>query len=341
MKKIFLSVLAIAALAACSKSEVVLDHENEIGIVPSTKNITKISGSTGALATDQELGIWAYWDNDGTVETNVTSYANYNSDYLVNALFAQKSGSWAGSGEAYPWPVNGSLVFAGYTTQGDDVFSSTAVSYNLSFDQMIFTNYNNSTEFDLCWFGRTAGSYNNRTTSAAVPVTLSHALTWISIAVYGEGTPVGNWKITKMTLSNVAVSGTGTCDGDTKKATWTNLTIYDADPNTDGNQGYVVYNGAHIISAGTTTGGKTTGTTLTNNVLIPYIPGDLTIDYEFTVQGSTKTDSKTVSLKLDDSDSKWTSGIHYTYTLKFTGNEILVAPEYGEWATEDKSVTVE
>ena len=91
MKKIFLSVLAIAALAACSKSEVVLDHENEIGIVPSTKNITKISGSTGALASTQELGIWAYWDNDGVIET-VSDYSKYNSNYLVNALFANKSG---------------------------------------------------------------------------------------------------------------------------------------------------------------------------------------------------------------------------------------------------------
>ena len=359
MKKIFLSILAIAALASCSKSDVIFEQENEIGLLPATKNVTKISGTSGTLADTQELGVWAYWDNDGTVETNVTSYANYNSDYLVNALFAKKSGSWAGSGEAYPWPVNGSLVFAGYTTQTDNVFpltsteGATSVSYALSTDEMTFTNYNydNTTEFDLCWFGRTSASYNYRTvtTNNSVPVTLSHALTWITIKVYGEGTPVDNWTITSMNLKNVVTKGTGTCTGTT---TTTSLTNENPDGSTTTTT--VVTPATTVWTAVTTTetypifNGSTTIDDvdnikeLSNNVIIPSLPLKLIISFTYTVQGQEKTEYKEVDLKLDANNTiKWKSGVHYTYTLKFTGNEILVSPVYGGWDTKNETITVE
>jgi hypothetical protein len=60
------------------------------------------------------------------------------------------------------------------------------------------------------------------------------------------------------------------------------------------------------------------------------------------VNGVEKSDSNTVSLKLDDANNtKWASGVHYTYTLAFKGNEILVAPSYDNWDEKDQTVTVE
>jgi hypothetical protein len=334
MKKIFFSIVAIAALAACTKSEVQYEPAGEIGFAPFTGNITKASGKSGALASDQELGIYAFWDNDGTAGT-VSDFTAYKDDYLVNALFEQKTvtttteasvTAWGGAVEAYPWPVNGALVFAGYTTPGDEVLTTgTAVEYVLETDVMTFKNYTNTDEFDLCWFGRTASSYNYRATGEAVPVELSHALTWITVKVYGEGTPVGNWDITSITLANVVATGTATCDGATKKATWAPAT-------TEATK--TIYSGTHTITAAPAE--------LTNNVIIPSLPLQLTVNYSFDVQGQTKTDSKTVSLKLNEGNTQaWESGVHYTYTLQFKGNEILVAPSYGDWATSDQTVTVE
>lgn len=335
MKKIFISLLAVAALAACTKSEVAYEAPGEIGFAPFTGNITKAEGKTGALSTDQELGIYAFWNKtvdlgtESSIAVPQDGYAAYNDNYLVNALFASKSGSWGGSPTGYPWPINGALVFAGYTTPGDAVLTTDKVSYDLAADKMTFTGYTNN-EFDLCWFGRTANSYNYRASGTAVPVTLSHALSWISIAVYGEGSTIG-WKITSIEWK-VPTAGTATCVG--TSATWDNLTI----PTTATN----ILASNYTIAAGTTTDGKTTGTKITDNLVIPSTPVDLTVNYTFMVNGVEKPDSKTVSLELDDANStKWASGVHYTYTLAFKGNEILVAPSYGDWTTQDQTVTVE
>ena len=347
MKRIILAIAAITAIAACTKSEVTYEAPGEIGFAPVTGNITKASGKAGDLYEGQKLGIYAFWNANGAVETasqsgaqGVSNYSLYSDPYLVNALFAKRKDitSWGGSPTGHPWPVNGALVFAGYTTPGDVVLTPGTsqdepgkVMYDLASDTMTFTGYDNSNEFDLCWFGRTKSSYNNRTNTSPISVTLSHALSWITIAAYAEGT-AKDWIITSMEWK-VPTSGTAKCVG--TSATWESLVLPDAATN--------ILESEHELTAGTTSGGKTTGETITNNLVIPTTPVDLKITYTFPVNGIKKTDSKTVSLKLNqDNSQKWVSGIHYTYTLKFAANEILVAPSYGTWTSPaDQGVTVE
>ncbi len=340
MKKIFFSIVALAALAACSKSEVAYEAPKEIGFTPVKGNVTKAEGLSGTLAETQKLGVWAFWnkavevEDDGTVSPS--DYAEYSDNYLVNALFQNKTvnsvPAWGGAGNGYPWPVNGALVFAGYTTPSaavialDDNIDETTVtevSYNLTEDKMIFKNYENTTEFDLCWFGRTDEAYNNyKGTNSAIPVTLSHALTWISIQVQASGAPVG-WKITSMSLAGVTTKGTATCIGTT--ATWSssvtdNLDIYTPE-----------ISDQHVLTS--------SPEKLTDNILIPRQPVQLTVNYSFMVNSVEKTDSKTVSLKLNDANTNnWANGVHYTYTLLFEGNEILVNPSRENWATPDSAI---
>ena len=331
MKKLFSSLLAVAALAACTKSEVAYEAPAEIGFAPVKGNVTKASGLSGALDKTQELGVWAYWDNDGAVGT-VTNAANFSDIYLDNALFVnvnETNKSWgAPEGKSYPWPVNGSLIFAGYTTPGDNVLTTGTAAGNVKYDrdsdEMIFTAYENTNEFDLCWFGRTAKSYNNRVSGDAIEVGLKHALTWVSVAVCAEGSAIG-WEVTSMKLNNAASKGTATCSGST--ATWSELTTAEKS----------IYTGSHILKAGTTSNGKTTGDELTNNILIPSNNVTLTVNYNFLVNGQEKSDSKTVTLNT----TTWESGKHYTYTLVFKSNEILVSPSYDTWGTSDGTVTVE
>lgn len=346
MKRIILAIAAITAIAACTKSEVTYEAPGEIGFAPVTGNITKASGKAGALTTDQELGIYAFWDKDLVFpqgQNNVVvgnSYGDYTDNYLVNALFASKTAtSWGGSPTGHPWPVNGALVFAGYTTPGDVVLTTGTqngnVTYDLSSDTMTFTGYNNSSEFDLCWFGRTAYSYNNRKDGTAIGIELSHALSWITIAAYAEKSAIG-WTITSMKWK-VPTSGTAACtgSGDSAEAVWDPVTYPEesADPTN-------ILSDSHTLKAISDEG---KGAILTNNLVIPSFPVNLTIDYTFMVNGVPKTDSKTVSLKLADGNTqKWVSGVHYTYTLKFEANEILVSPSYGNWDEDnDNNVTVE
>ena len=350
MKKIFFSIVALAALAACSKTEVAYEAPAEIGFAPVKGNITKAEGLYGDLDPNQELGVWAFWDKDGVVEgptetttdgntiTTPITYNKYNESYLANALFVngdEDGTSWgAPENKSYPWPVNGSLVFAGYTTPGDDVLTTgTAdgnVQYDFTNDVMTFTNYQNTTEFDLCWFGRTDESYNNRTTGTAVSVDLNHALTWVTIAAYAQNAAIG-WKITSMTLNNYNVAGTATCNGSTKKATWNTVTLNQSPLSigTTGDGGTL----PHTLEAAT--GSK--GVELSDNVLIPSNEVKLTVNFSFLVNGVEKTDSKTFTL---NTTTTWESGVHYTYTLVFNSNEILLTPSYEEWTPGGNDITV-
>ena len=333
MKKTFIAILAIAALAACAKTGIDYETPAEIGFAPVTKNITKAEGLSGDLKPNQELGIWAYWNNsvevgeDGTLAVAAADYASYTDNYLVNALFAKRNDitNWGGSPIGHPWPLNGALVFAGYTTPADTVLTTgSKVGYDLVSNTMTFTEYENANEFDLCWFGRTSNAYNQRSAGTAIGVTLSHALTWITIQVYAEGSPIGNWTITSMTLNDVVTKGTATCIGTT--ATWSPVTTEDEKQ---------IYSGSHTLSANKTA--------LTDNVIIPSTPLELTVNFSFNVNGTPKTDSKTVSLKLNDANTEtWVNGVHYTYTLLFKGNEILVAPSYKDWTESPRdNITVE
>ena len=349
MKKIFISLVAVAAIAACSKSEVAYEQPQEIGFAPAVKNVTK-AAMTGTLNTSDNLGIWAYWNGvDGTVEANA-SYAAYTDAYLANALFVNRTTTAWGGETSYPWPTNGALVFAGYNKPVGATF--TAAYSGLTDNTMTFTNYTQSTDlaktFDLCWFGKTPASYNNRANGNAVAVTMSHALTWLTINVKGDATtaPTGDganpWRVTKATLLNVNTVGTtGTCVFDAQgkaSATWTSTTP------------------ANMVLNTATQPLSTTAApyeSVENGVVvIPQTPVMLEVEYEYPVSGVYKAGKTTVNLTLEGTKKEdgttentkintWLSGTHYTYTIVFKANEILVAPSYGTWATADQSVTVE
>lgn len=358
MKKIFMTIVAVAAIAACSKTEVQYENSAEIGFAPAVKNVTK-GAMTGDMADANpapKLGIWAYWNyKDGVRQSSHTER------YLDNATFAKKTvqisnGSssqeitaWGGDGYAYPWPTNGTLMFAGYTIpSGQD--ENYSVSYSsVSDNKLTFTNYKQTSGFDLCWFGATE-AINNRTSGAAIPVTLHHALSWLKFTIKGEGTTVG-WKINSIVLNDIASSGTGVCkmvNSTPAKpvAEWT-CNTYDTDVTL---RSTVLELTADFVDI------ETVSSTTSNDFLV--IPqtinagnqsGDvrtqhtLTINYSFPVGANWKTDSKTVKLDLTTgTDNEWKSGFKYTYHLTFKSNEILVSPSYGGWdTTTNPGVTIE
>lgn len=358
MKRIILAIAAITAIAACTKSEVTYEAPGEITFLPTTSNATKgaMAGPLETANPGQKLGIYAFWNKTQGPIANPDK-SNYTDAYLSNAVFARKQATettyaWGGDGVAYPWPVNGSLIFAGYTKPA----STIDVSYDVVNDKMIFTDYTQTDGFDLCWFGATPSSYNNRTDGTPITVNLSHALSWLSFEVVASGVAEG-WKITSITLNDIANKGTGTCVGNSgiadvhrDAAKWvcntyeTDIPLFTADADTDPitltttvqnieganpkNEFVVI---PQTINAGNQSSGARTQHTLT-------------INYKFMVGASEKKDTKTVNLDLTASSdtNRWESGVHYTYTITFAGNEILVAPSYGTWVeADDKEITVE
>ncbi|MBR5835001.1 MAG: fimbrillin family protein [Bacteroidales bacterium] len=357
MKKIFFSIVALAALAACTKSEVAYEAPQEIGFAPTVKNVTK-AAMTGDLSTanpDQQLGIWAYWNYDGSA-----LLTSHTVSYLNDATFGKKDATlangslvtaWGGVGYAYPWPTNGTLKFAGYTKPA----AAESVTYSgVEDNEIIFTNYTQTAGYDLCWF-ETTEAYNNRTSGEAIPVTLSHALSWLTFKIQGQGTE--GWKINSIVLNDIASKGTGVCSGNgADAATWT-CTTYETDMTLRSTELVLtdefvdIENDAknflvipQTLNAGGQDDASRTQHTLTINYSFPVGDPDVSTNW--------KTDNITVKLDLasnygdagtdeDPVENRWKSGVHYTYNLTFKTTEILVAPSYDGWEDVDQSVTVE
>ena len=107
MKKIFIALLAVAALASCAKTEeAYTEGQNEIKMAPVTSYVTKtvynaIDGVKYPKA--EEFGVWAYWDGDA---------AKPNKVYLDNKVFANSGIYLAGKNDSYSCPKNGILRFS-------------------------------------------------------------------------------------------------------------------------------------------------------------------------------------------------------------------------------------
>ena len=358
MKKIFFSLVALAALAACSKSEVEYDEPSgEVGFTPVASNITKaalgVDDNTYPIA--QNIGIWSNYDGDVAHGSTVNYNTQFKVAYIEDKQFTYHTTtnpvSWAGV-TPYYWPTNGSLVFAGYSMTAPDTPGTeapavgTSRSYSFSSDELKINGYTQSTDpantFDLLWFGRTGTSFNLRNQAAAVPVMFSHALSWITINVVGEGVvldPNNTWKVTSVVINKVANTGNVTCKGTgANAAEWKDLS---AQENT-----ITVWTGSQPLESTA----KPIETTENGTLVIPQTPQTLTVKYTYkTPAGVVIEEESTVSLSLtgakDASNNEitytdWQSGTHYTYTLKFTQTEILISPTVEGWAEVNQNVTV-
>ena len=374
MKKIILSIFAVAALFSCSKSDIIYTEQvSEIGFSPVAKSITKsaLGVEDHVYPTAQNIGVWSNYDGSVPHGTTVNYTTSFTTAFINDKQFTYHSDvnpvSWAGV-TPYFWPTNGSLVFAGYSmtapaTAGTEAPAvGTSRSYDFATDEMIINGYtqslNPATSFDLLWFGRTATSYNLRNQAAAVSVVFQHALSWITIKVAGLGlcTDVNNpWKVTSVVLNNIKDKGNVKMIGEgTNQAAWTNVTDSDSDFS---NNKMTIFTGAQTLL----NNAASIETTKNGTLVIPQsltkandtdvIP-TLTIKYKYnTPAGVEIEETSTVSLSLDGAKDKngnaiasthtsWQSGFHYIYTLTFNAKEILIAPTVIGWEDVNQSINV-
>lgn len=352
MKKLFISILAVAAAVACTKTNVDFEQPAEIGFAPVASMSSKAAIADGIYPSAQPIGIWSNYAGNVDPAT-VSDYTKFATKYLDNVKFINRTtevdgeqtatANWGGE-TPYYWPTNGSLIFAGYsipkdgntitTAEDGDAADAQTVSYDFSTDKMVFKNYvqshSTASTFDLLWFGRTAASYNYRNADKAVTVQFKHALSWITIKVLGDDfstSETNPWKITSVVLNQVNTVGDAELiDGTTPTISWKNH----ATP-----EDMAIYSGSKEL----TTTATTIETTANGTVVIPQKPLSLTVNYKYNTPANVLIEeSKTVSLKLttseEDTNNVWKGGVHYTYTLTFKANEILVAPSVVDWTPE-------
>lgn len=348
MKKLFIALMACAAVVSCSKSDIVFDNEqSEIAFSPVAQNTTKsvagYNGDTfdGVFPTDIDLYVFA-----NAVE-GTYSKDNVGSSYFQNAQFEYNSskgvesqqpttgtgiataGAWAGNPTRY-WPNVKTLVFAGYSdacgvakTAKMDFGSKKLTIDSYTQDNTTYTEEGTN---DLMWFPCDGTAYDKSANEIAAA--MKHACSWITILVKGDNVTAANgstWKLDKLVVNSLVHTGKVECGA--TSATWTI-----ASDATKANEDYYAPNTG---TAFTTTATKYEK--ITNNfIVIPQTPTTLDVTYTYTSDATnnlTLTETKNVSLAFDTTrpSSPWLSGYHYIYTITITATEILIDPYVVDW----------
>ena len=350
MKKILFSLCALAAIAACTKSEVQYEPSGEISFAPVAKTLSK--------------SVAGYKDDgtafDGIFPTGVNLYvfANASNDagdawkdpYFANALFVHSTtkgskdtqtfdgksykteGAYAGQPTRY-WPNVKTLKFIGYSAACNvaaTAGTATTAEVDNDFTTLTISDYtqdNSKTAEganDLMWFPATQ-AYGKQADEIAVQ--MKHACSWITINV-AKHTDLNNieYKLDKLELAAFAHTGEVVCTQDS--ATWDEL-----DNNTT-----EVY--CELTTNNTLSTTPTNFETNKNNfIVIPQTPVNLNVTYPYVSQDNpegvadlTLTETAPVSLALAG-NANWQAGVHYIYNVTITATEILIDPVVVDWTT--------
>ena len=322
-------MMAVAALAACTKSEVQYEPAGEIAFAPVAKNVTKsVAGYNdetfdGVFPTNVNLYVFANASNDAGTAWDAPYFENakfvYNESKDVNTAV---KGAYAGDPTRY-WPNVKTLKFAGYSDACN--VSTLTPTMNKEFTALTINGYvQDNTQIteganDLMWFPCDGQAYTKQANEIAAQ--MKHACSWITINVAGDDVTAGNWTLNSLVVKTLKHSGNVDCNATT--AQWT-LTGVGADEE--------YYK-------------PTTGTTFTeeylkyekntnNFIVLPQEPTDLEVNYTYTSDATnnlTLTETKSVSLDYDAAGTAWQPGVHYIYNVLITASEILIDPVVVDW----------
>ena len=331
MKKIILSLIAVAAIASCAKTEDIYTGEQaEIKIKPTTSIATKanvtaaIDGTTYPVA--ENFDVYAYWSTEpaGSKFTTGTEYLGYEDALAGGVEFTNKGNFWGGKSDVYYWPKNGSLRFAAYSPASVDM------AHELATDTYTVTDYVQPNDTDLTWdllVAPTSASYTSLTAAENVSVVFEHALSWITLKVVAKDASAAKaFDINKVTINNVNTQADFA-------AMMTDGIQYEEWADQDVPANYVVFEGNQNVTLESTI----IETVDNGTIVIPQPTTSLTVDYtQLALPGTPQLDNQsiTVDLVLDGDDTPWHPGKHYVYTLVFGLDEILINPDVVDWEDE-------
>ena len=318
MKKIFFSLLAVAALASCAKTEAVYtEGQSEIKIAPVASMATKanvtgvIDGTT--YPTDEDFKVYAYWAQEpagSTFEADQTGAGAY----LNDVTFVNKGKYWGGENTQY-WPKNGSLRFAAYSPASlhmDHVLATDVYTANVEYTA-------NTAETYEIMVAPTSKSYTAQTAAEKVSVVFEHALSWVTFQLKSTETANNAFTVKSIVLDGVNINGTLVAEMQAGTKTWT----------TSNAQNVTVYTGARYVN---------TSEVVFEDVekglmVLPQQPTTVTINFTQNAIGDApalENQSVTLPLVLTENEP-WEAGKHYTYTVIFDLDEILINPSVEDW----------
>ena len=337
MKKIFFSLLAIAAIASCAKTEAVYEEgQVEIKLSPVTALQTKahvlgaIDGTT--YPTGENFDVFAYWSKDDNGMFTDGDLFLKNLYDNGGAEFTNRGNYWGGEVKYY-WPKNGYLRFAAYSP-ADLMVQHEQVGDVYSIKPYVQPNLTAKTWDFLV--AKTSPAYSVMTATEKVAVEFEHALSWITLKVIAKDADAAQaFDIRKVTIKDVYTSADFEAtmlngmvvDHNDADYPWTN---WDENSKKD----YVVFEGSQMVTETLTDIENTPAGT----VVIPQGTTKVVVEFDqYGVNGTADTPGMTVELDLvlDTDDTPWVPGKHYNYNLIFGLDEILINPSVVDWEEID------
>ena len=305
MKKFYVfAAVAIAALASCTKSEVVYNQgQQEIGFRQFTGAMTKADPSTTALPTGTSMGVFSYLNNTETA-------------YFENAKFVNKSGTAKWGGETpYYWPLQGALDFVLYAPH------QSSATYTPGTHLLSVTIEDNSTAQTDYLYGKKfyANTAKPTPSSKGVPVVLKHALSKVTIAAKANAASI--FTVSSIKLLETTQEGSYTVTYSTTGDDFTSLVTGSAEAAKKDLE--------YVSSAWNLTGDFTEDNTA-SKLVVPSAQTKIVLTYK--MKGSETPLTATVNLT-----GTWDTGKHYTYNLTLTADEILFVPVVQDWDNQTAS----
>ena len=323
MKKIFFSLLAIAAIASCAKTEAVYEGaDSEIKLVPVTALQTKANVLAAIDGTEyptaENFDVYGYWKNVGAGQT----YTDGQSYFGGAVEFTNKGNYWGGV-TPYYWPKNGALRFAAYSPADLDL------AHNQEGDTFSVDGYAQPSNTAETWdflVAPTSESYTAMTATEKVSVVFEHALSWITLQVKAKDAAAED----VFTIKSVKINGVNTTADFEASMLGQEMVQYESWTNWGTPAEYVVFDGVQGVTAEPTVIENTTAGTL----VIPQATTNVTVVFnQKGVNGTMDMTDMEVNLDLvlNQDNEPWRPGYHYIYTLVFGLDEILINPSVDIW----------
>lgn len=351
MKKLIVLLSAVAALAACSKNEMVPAVSGE-NVEISYKVAPRTKADPQAFDTKNVFASWAYylpsgksWSDNWDVRKDAKPYIG---EEHVGSTISYKGGVWKDQETSYYWPKGGKLTFFAYSLNSNtlrnqdhtDTFfycENDENAYGIS--GILNLEAHPNTDFLVADIATDKTTNESKYNFTGVPTLFKHRLSRIKFAVkkkadYANATITlnsitFNKLINGMTYTQFHKSGDG----------------FSEYMNTDkASRSTQVYTQTNFEVAST----EFVSIPDANEVRYIYIPQDFenvtdeskiaTIEVKYTVtykNGISENCTKTLNVK--NIFNSWEMGKRYTFNLIFSLDEIKWAPAVGDWVDGNKA----
>ena len=350
MKKLIVLFSAVAALAACSKNEVVPAVSGE-NVEISYKVAPRTKADPQTFDTHNVFASWAYYlpsgKNWSDNQTEAKIYIGKDGD--EGATISYVNNVWKDQTTSYHWPKEGKLTFFAYSLNSKSLTDKSGTDthftcLNHESQYGIFGSLNldthPNTDFLVADIASDKTANENVYDFNGVPTLFKHKLSRVKFAVKKKSDyPGATITLNSITFKNLV-----------------NVMTYSQfwkDANNDIIQDYIATEGASRSNQEyTKTDFEVSSTAFVpvpNEVRYIYIPQDFknvtdatkiaTIEVKYTVtlkKGTSETDkgiseTYTKTLKVKDIFDSWEIGKRYTFNLIFSLDEIKWAPAVGDW----------